>query len=61
MSSHFKIFVTLFLAVFVTTMGAGLVAPLLPVYAHDLGAGAFQVGLIFAAFSLTRSLLVPYF
>ncbi|MFC1885089.1 MFS transporter [Thermodesulfobacteriota bacterium] len=60
---HFdlRIFITLFLAVFVTTMGAGVVAPLLPVYAHELGAGAFQVGLIFGAFSITRSLFVPYF
>ncbi|MBW1870039.1 MAG: MFS transporter, partial [Deltaproteobacteria bacterium] len=41
-----KIFVTLFMAVFVTTMGAGLVAPLLPVYAHELGAGGLQIGLI---------------
>ena len=36
-------------------------APLLPVYAHDMGAGAFQIGLIFAAFSITRTLFVPYF
>ncbi len=56
-----KIFITLFSAVFVTTMGAGLVAPLLPVYAHKLGAGAFQIGLVFAAFSLTRTIFVPYF
>ena len=56
-----RIFITLFLAVFVTTMGAGMVAPLLPVYAHELGAGALQIGLIFGAFSLTRSVLVPYF
>ncbi len=61
MSGNLKIFITLFLAVFVTTMGAGLVAPLLPVYAHDLGAGAFQIGLIFAAFSVTRTFFVPYF
>ncbi len=61
MSSRVNIFVTLFLAVFVTTMGAGLVAPLLPVYANELGASALEVGLIFAAFSLTRSLFVPYF
>jgi len=53
--------VTLFLAVFSTAMGAGLVAPLLPVYAHELGAGAFHIGLIFGAFSLTRTLFVPYF
>lgn len=56
-----RIFVTLFTAVFVTTMGAGFVAPLLPVYASELGAGGMQVGLIFAAFSLTRTLFVPYF
>jgi MFS family permease len=61
MSVNLKIFIPLFLAVFVTTMGAGLVAPLLPVYAHELGAGAFQIGLIFAAFSLTRTFFVPYF
>jgi MFS family permease len=42
-------------------MGAGLIAPLLPVYAHDFGAGGFQIGLIFGSFSLTRSFFVPYF
>lgn len=61
MSINLKIFITLFLSVFVTATGAGLVAPLLPVYAHELGAGAFQIGLVFAAFSLTRSVFVPYF
>ncbi len=61
MSQNRKIFITLFLAVFVTTLGAGIVAPLLPVYAHDLGAGALQVGMVFAGFSLTRSVFVPYF
>lgn len=57
----YKVFITLFLAVFVTTTGVGLVAPLLPVYAHELGAGSFQIGLIFGAFSLSRSVFVPYF
>ena len=61
MAFPFRIFLTLFSAVFVTTMGAGLVAPLLPVYAHELGAEALEVGLIFGSFSLTRSLFVPYF
>lgn len=58
---NLRIFITLFLAVFVTVMGVGIVAPLLPVYAHELGAGAFQIGLIFGAFSLTRTIFVPYF
>ena len=61
MTSNYKVFITLFLSVFVTTTGMGLVVPLLPVYAHELGAGSFQIGLIFGAFSLTRSLFVPYF
>jgi MFS family permease len=52
---------TLFMAVFSTAMGAGLVAPLLPIYAHELGAGAFHIGLIFGAFSISRTLFVPYF
>jgi DHA1 family multidrug resistance protein-like MFS transporter len=56
-----KIFTTLFLSVFVTALGAGLVAPLLPVYAYELGAGSFQISLIFASFSLTRSVFIPYF
>ncbi len=58
---NIKIFATLFMAIFVTAMGAGFVAPLLPVYAHDLGAGGFQIGLIFGAFSITRTLFVSYF
>jgi MFS family permease len=58
---NLKVFITLFLAVFATIMGVGIVAPLLPVYAHELGAGAFQIGLIFGAFSLTRTVFVPYF
>lgn len=58
---NIKIFSTLFIAIFVTAMGAGFVAPLLPIYAHELGAGGFQIGLIFGAFSLTRTIFVPYF
>ena len=61
MNLNLRIFFTLFLAVFATTLGVGLVAPLLPTYAHDLGAGAFEVGLVFGAFSLTRTLFVPLF
>ena len=58
---NIKIFATLFIAIFVTATGAGFVAPLLPIYAHELGAGGFQIGLIFGAFSLTRTLFVSYF
>ena len=42
-------------------MGVGIVVPLLPVYAHDLGASGVYIGLIFGAFSLSRTFLLPYF
>jgi len=56
-----KVFGTLFLAVFSTTLGVGLVVPLLPVYAHELGASGLLIGLIFGAFSLSRTSLLPVF
>ncbi len=56
-----KVFSTLFLAVFSVTLGVGLVVPLLPVYAHELGATGLYIGFIFGAFSLSRTLFLPYF
>jgi DHA1 family multidrug resistance protein-like MFS transporter len=56
-----KIFTTLFFALFSTLTGVGIVVPLLPVYAHQLGAGGFGIGLIFGAFSLSRTVFLPFF
>ncbi len=56
-----KIFVTLFFSLFATVTGVGIVVPLLPVYARDLGAGGLYIGLIFGAFSLSRTIFLPYF
>ena len=56
-----KIFGTLFFSVFAAVMGVGIVVPLLPVYAHNLGAGGIYIGLIFGAFSLSRIFFLPYF
>jgi MFS family permease len=55
------IFVTLFFSIFATITGVGIVVPLLPVYAHALGAGGLAIGLIFGAFSISRVLFLPYF
>jgi MFS family permease len=59
--SRKHIFVTLFFSLFATITGVGLVVPLLPVYAHDLGAKGFYIALIFSAFSLSRTCLLPVF
>jgi len=56
-----KIFATLFFALFATVTGVGIVVPLLPVYAHELGASGFFIGMIFGAFSLARTFFLPYF
>jgi MFS family permease len=55
------IFFTLFFAIFSTVTGVGIVVPLLPVYARSMGASGFMVGMIFGAFSLSRSFFLPVF
>jgi len=56
-----RIFATLFLSIFAVVSGVGIVVPLLPVYAHQLGASGLYIGLIFGAFSLSRTAFLPYF
>ncbi len=56
-----KVFGTLFFSIFAAVTGVGIVVPLLPVYAHGLGAGGLYIGLIFGAFSLSRTLFLPLF
>lgn len=56
-----KIFSTLFFCTFSSVTGVGIVVPLLPVYAQGLGARGIYIGLIFGAFSISRSVFLPYF
>ena len=56
-----KIFAVIFFSIFTSVTGVGIVVPLLPVYAHDLGASGLYISLIFGAFSLSRTFLLPYF
>ena len=60
-TDHKGVFVTLFFAIFTTVTGVGIVVPLLPVYANDLGATGIYVGLIFGSFSISRTFLLPVF
>ena len=54
-----RIFTTLFFSLFTAVTGVGIVVPLLPVYALHLGAGGLYIGLIFGAFSISRSVFLP--
>ncbi len=60
-SSRKKVFSTLFFIIFVMVSGVGIVVPLLPLYATNLGATGLYVSMIFASFSLSRTLLLPLF
>lgn len=50
---------TLLLSVFIAFLGIGIIVPIMPVFASDLGAGGLGLGMIIAAFSLTRGVLLP--
>jgi len=56
-----KIFGTLFFSIFAAVTGVGVVVPLLPIYAHDLGASGWYIGLIFGSFSISRTIFLPWF
>jgi len=43
----------------VATIGLGIIWPLVPVYAVELGAGGLQVGLIIASFNIARTFIYP--
>lgn len=58
---NYRILVILALATMASSLGQGLVVPLLPIYAQGMGAGGFAIGLIFGAFSISRTFLLPYF
>lgn len=48
------------MAMFISLLGLGIVVPLLPVYAEDLGASGIAIGLMVAGFSISRGLLQPF-
>ena len=59
--AHKKIFAALFLSIFCSVTGVGIVVPLLPVYASKMGSTGIYIGLVFGAFSLSRTAFLPYF
>lgn len=54
-----NVLLTLLLSVFIALLGIGIIVPIMPVFAQKLGAGGFALGMIIAAFSVTRGLLLP--
>jgi DHA1 family multidrug resistance protein-like MFS transporter len=55
-----RTFASLFVAVAVAMLGIGIIAPILPLYADTFGASGVTIGFVFAAFSISRSILGPW-
>jgi len=56
-----RVFPILALAIFSSMLGAGIVVPLLPLYAKSMGATGLSLGFIFAGFSISRTIFTPVF
>ena len=53
-------FVALAIAIFGATMGLGMVVPVLPLYARDLGATGAEIGLTYSTFAATQLVVSPF-
>lgn len=58
---HRLLFTSLYVAVFTTMLGIGIVIPLLPRFAETLGASGFGIGMIFSSFAVSRAIAMPFF
>ena len=54
-----KVFPILALCVFSSTLGIGIVSPLLPLYVRDMGATGIWLGTIIASYFISNSVAVP--
>jgi DHA1 family multidrug resistance protein-like MFS transporter len=54
-----KIVAALFLANLTAEMGLGIIMPMLPIFARNIGATGASLGLIFGAYQLGRLLFIP--
>ncbi len=54
------ILLILSVSVGVAMIGLGIIWPLIPVYAIEMGAGGFLVGLIIASFNIARTIFSPF-
>ncbi|MDT8377696.1 MAG: MFS transporter [Desulfotignum sp.] len=55
-----SILFTILSAIFIVFVGMGIIAPILPIYAEELGATGFALGIIMAAYAVSGGLLQPF-
>ena len=55
-----RVFSVLFISIFSAMLGLGIILPILPLYAKTIGATGLWLGAIFAGFSISRSVMMPF-
>ncbi len=53
-------FVAIWIATFVGIAGIGMVSPLLPIFAKEMGASGIWLGLAFSGFAISETPLMPF-
>jgi len=59
MTSFKKIFLSLYMAVFMSSLGLGILSPILPAYVDRLAASSLVLGVVFGAYSGARTVFMP--
>jgi len=54
-----KVFPILAVSIFSAMLGVGIVSPLLPLYASDMGASGPELGMIFASYGIVNTVATP--
>lgn len=54
-----RAFIILWIALFIGTAGMGMVSPLLPVFAEEMGATGIWLGLTFSGFAVSQIIVTP--
>jgi MFS family permease len=55
-----KAFISLCVAIFVAMLGMGIISPLMSIYATNMGASGFWLGVMYSGFALSRALIQPF-
>ncbi len=55
-----RVFPVLAISIFAAMLGAGIIIPLIPLYAKSLGATGVWIGIIVAGYSASRAIFMPF-
>jgi MFS family permease len=59
MTSFKRIFLSLYSAIFISSLGLGILSPILPAYVDRFAASSFVLGVVFGCYSAARTIFMP--